>query len=314
MAVIHADGNGVGARLNRWKMKTGAPNGSGMADKVRQEMHVEEFFYTMRVAVRRAVVGAVEKTFQDWTEPTLPYQFLMLGGDDLLLICRPCFAFKFLVEYALGLRAIKLADGQPLTIGAGVAIASHHFPFHRLHHLAEALAGSAKRLSRAVSPAISTVDWQVVTQSWTEDPAALRRRESHPVYRGAEGVEQLALSGRPYAILGEDGLQGLLTRVEKVREIERTDRENSAARSQLRALPAALRAGRLHGELAFRCLAPETRTVLEGVGYQDTPWRDVDRDSEAGSDPGREQRSHHRYGSDLVDLIELLEIPRLGRS
>lgn len=180
LAVIHADGNGLGRRFNQWRSEGAA--GSGSLAALQREVRNERFFHGMRVAVRRALTDAVAETFGGWAGQYSPYQVLMLGGDDLLLICRARYALPFLIAYAQRLAdpKLKLPDCRPLSIGAGVVIARHTFPFHRLHALAEALAGSAKRLHRARQdgaerPEISVADWMVVTNAWALGRRSRRR-------------------------------------------------------------------------------------------------------------------------------------------
>jgi len=210
LAVIHADGNSVGSRFLDWR-KTYNPNDNqdSVHDFLLEEAHGEQFFHSMRVAVRRAVIDGLTQTFYGFKGKFRPYQLLMLGGDDLLLVCQAKYAFDFLVHYADALTRIKLVDGKTLSIGAGVVIASPNLPFHHLHHLAEELAGSAKRLYRSdPDKNLSVVDWVVSSNSWVNDPIALR--QGNEDYQGDAVVsyevngqaETLALSGRPYPILG----------------------------------------------------------------------------------------------------------------
>jgi hypothetical protein len=149
IALIHADGNRIGERLANYR--------NGYPGRWRKEVQTEHFFHRMRVIVRTAVLDALRRVFPNDVlrahRGCIPYQLLMLGGDDLLLICRPDFALPFVQAYAQALAdSPPLADGAPLSIGAGVVIAKHTLPFHRLHALAEELAGSAKRLYLRAAP------------------------------------------------------------------------------------------------------------------------------------------------------------------
>ena len=96
----------------------------------------------MRVAVRQALIEALNKTFcpdnfnkikkvDKNGNKIRPYQFLMLGGDDILLLTRPQDAFQFLVDFAEELKKHPVPDEEhkPISIGAGVVIASHKLPF-----------------------------------------------------------------------------------------------------------------------------------------------------------------------------------------
>jgi len=247
--------------------------------------------------VRRSVVEALEQTFGCKSYPpnaVRPYQLLMLGGDDLLMVCPAADALAFLQHYACALKNYPLPGGNPLGIGAGVVIANPSVPFYRLHAITEALAASAKRLCRALDqPETSFADWMVYTQSWTDDPIEVRQRYLRNRYRLSDaGPEQLlALSGKPYPILGSglDTLQGLL-------EASRVLKDE-AARSQLRDLVEWLPRGRHQATLRWRELPTETRELLKRAGLEQL-WQPVDGKG---------------WKTPLADLVEIYEISRLGR-
>jgi len=324
LAVIHADGNRVGLRYARFcdryrkgedpSVKIDGDDSAQTAgrgdDYLSLEGFGEAFYYSMRVAVRSAVLDALKETFAGFQGTNRPFQLLMLGGDDLLLLCRARFALRFLVAYARGLRSIGLADTEgddprPLSIGAGVVIARPSVPFHRLHALAEDLAGSAKRLDRATGadgPGVSVVDWMVFSESWADEVTAVRRREAKVCYRLADGNEEwLALTGRPYRILRpeqgeEDSLEALLDDAAHL---------PGAARSQLRQITLDLYQGRRWAQLRWHELPEETRAALQQAGVT-APWRYL------GQQPLGD-RTASRFVTRLADLVELSEFAYLGR-
>jgi hypothetical protein len=284
LALIHADGNGIGKRYSDWKK-------DAQGDAVTKEAHGEAFFHSMRVAVRRAVVDALGKTFTQG-DGKRPYEVLMLGGDDLLLICRADKALDFACNYAKELENYKLADGKRLNVALGVAIARHTYPLHRLHELAEELASSAKRLSRAQARAkddanASVIDWQVVTQSWFTGVAEARRQSERIAYTVDGKAETLLLTRRPYPVLGDDGLEGLLEAVGKLDGMD----DEKAARSPLRALRSACEQGRLAGEMAFANYPVSVKQAFGGSLWQAVNGYHLTR---------------------ALDIIGIREIPRLG--
>lgn len=285
LAVIHADGNGIGSRVP----------GTYKGDFSKQ-LEAQAFFRTSRAANRAAVSKAIEVTFHN-NEPVRPYQILMLGGDDLLLVCRASFALPFLVKYAEELQNYALYDGQPLTIGAGVAIARPTVPFYRLHQIAEDLASSAKRLYRGLAKEekTSVADWAVFSSSWSNDSIDVRIHESLVAVDGWT----LVLSGRPLPILGDglDCMTGLVSRAKKLNDCVK---KGTAARSQLRALAEELAKGWFSGKAAFFGMAPETMKALKDVGIEE-PWQ--------------EHSDEEKWAlSRIPDLVEVFEIGRLGRS
>lgn len=251
LAIVHADGNSIGARYNAWQQLADEKNLQGLE----KEIHGEHFFHSMRVAVRQALTEASKKIFQDSPEA---YQLLMLGGDDLLLACASQYALPFAQAYSQALTQTTLADGKPLTLGIGVVIAKPSFPFYRLHALADELATSAKQLFRANEEVGSVIDWYVTSNSWVND-AISQRKESNK-------IESLILSHKPYAVLGEHSLEKLLGAANQLQHSE------NFARSQLRTLVETLRLGRTQAELTWLELPEKLQKTINELltqfGYQ----------------------------------------------
>lgn len=247
LALIHADGNGVGSGL-----------GEGKTDSERAA-----FFHRNRVLLRRAVRKAIDTHCPD--QGQAPLTPLMLGGDDLLLVTRAGIALPFVVTLCEELDALQKDDnGFKLTLGVGVVIARHTVPIHRQHELAEQLASSAKRRFRGLGAGnkCSVVDWAVFSTAWVDDPEVVRRRDW---LRGSDD-DLRVLSQRPIDVLGEtriDSLQGLLRGV---------DRLACAPRSQLRHLVDQLARGRALSELAFAELSQRARKPLADAGVNEL-WR-----------------------------------------
>ena len=276
LALIHADGNGVGS-------------GADKSDSERAA-----FFHRNRVLLRRAVKEAIDdacandKVGKD--ESPAPVIPLMLGGDDLLIVCRARVALPFVLKLCESLDAIQIdGNGFKLTLGIGVVIAKHTIPIHRLHEVAEQLASSAKRRFRGLKEAgemsRSVVDWAVFSTAWVDDPEEVRRRDW---LRGSDN-DLRVLSQRPVDVLGQglNSLQGLVNGAEKLKH---------APRSQLRYLVDQLPRGRALSELAFAELPPEAKGPLAEAGVT-TPWRPAGKVSLTS----------------LLDLVEITEIARLGR-
>lgn len=310
IALIHADGNDIGKRYKEWRNRQ---------TESEKEAAGEAFFYHMRVAVRRAVVTALDKTFgggEPQPSEARPYEVLMLGGDDLLLVCRAEKALLFAKHYTEALHDEKnyLIDGENntkrrLDVAIGVAIAKHTYPLHRLHELAESLASSAKRLYRSLEDKDkdSVIDWQVVTQSWFPDVAAVRRQSERIRYRvrrsgnNGESVEEtLLLTNRPYRVTGEDNLEQLLASADIIKSSDQKNQseQEKIPRSPLRALRAACEQGRLTAEMAYAHLSSETQQALTGSNVL---W-----------EPPPPQQGNASYSTRALDVIDIAEISRLG--
>lgn len=251
LALIHADGNGVGSGLGK--------------DKTDGERAT--FFHKNRVLLRRALQKAIDAHCPDTGRaPLIP---LMLGGDDLLLVTRAGIALPFVVRLCEELEALQEgSNGFKLTLGVGVVFAKHTIPVHRLHEVAEQLASSAKRRFRGIKDGEekrSVVDWAVFSTAWVDDPEEVRRRD----WLRGSGDELRVLSQRPIDVLGErriDSLQGLVGGAGQL---------TRAPRSQLRYLIEQLSRGRALSELAFAELSQEAKGPLAEAGVKE-PWRRAD--------------------------------------
>lgn len=287
LALIHADGNNIGQRYQKWRTTFAQHTPTDPTDKLQAEAHGEAFFHSMRVAVRRGLVSALATVFKD--KPS-SYQLLMLGGDDLLLVCAARYALPFVCAYAQALDTIKLADGQTLSIGAGVAIAKKTFPFHRLHAVAEELASSAKQRHRADPSLGSVVDWHVNANAWIDDFIQQRRMDSR--------THQAVLSAKPYPVLGlgRQSLEQLLIVADAL------DANDQVARSQLRRVVEMLRQGKHIGQLAFAEL-PKAMRCAVSQQLQHLGYADLFLPSQSSPHPSLSQ-------SLFSDVVELIEIKR----
>jgi len=276
LALIHADGNNVG------RSKPGDAVGDA------------RFFHQNRVLLRQAVKEAMndacDKDEARKNESPAPLVPLMLGGDDLLLVCRARVALAFVVKLCEELGALQTnTNGFKLTLGVGVVIAKHTIPIHRLHEVAEQLASSAKRRFRGLKDGEakrSVVDWAVYSSAWVHDPEEVRRRD----WLRGSGNELRVLSQRPVDVLGQglDSLQGLVRGAQQIAR---------APRSPLRYLVDQLPRGRALSELAFAELPHEAKGPLAEAGVTE-PWR----------------RAGTASITALLDLVEIAEIARLGRN
>lgn len=294
LALIHADGNGLGKAMQKLQKQD---------NWLDNEAQIEHFFQTMRVTLRCALEKAVEQLFKHKEKQGL--HILMLGGDDLLVACRAPLALEFVQLLGQALVDIQQESTgfSELTIGAGVAIAKPAFPFHKLHEMAEELASSAKRLIREMENPVSVVDWATCSESWYGDLKQVRRQSQLLHYSLNGQTETLALSAKPYRILNattpdnstETTQWSLAALLEKQSQCA-----DLAARSQLRHLVQQMKLGKRQADLVFHNLqisSPATWQVLQDSGFKDSIWQ-ATTDSQC-------------WLSYFADLVEITEIPKL---
>lgn len=293
LAVIHADGNGVGGEL--------AP--------LPPAHQCAYFFHRNRVAMKIALAHALAEISADEAKATgtsiSPLLPLMLGGDDLLVACRADQAMRFVVSLCQRLKAWQRESPPPpqhprpdfqLTLGIGVVFAPYTLPFNRLHEAAEALASSAKR--HKDKKLHSVVDWAICTSAWV-DKDVLATREAWCC--GPPTAPRL-LSRRPLTVLHDDAASysSLQRLVEQAAQLEKAP---GVARSQLHYLADQLGRGAALADLAWEELPDDTRRALRQAGISQL-WEPLH------ADPPR--RPHAAQLTSMRDLVEIFEIPHLG--
>jgi CRISPR/Cas system-associated protein Cas10 (large subunit of type III CRISPR-Cas system) len=152
IAVIHSDGNGLGALLQQL--------GEYLSkDSSKIKKAYKEFSYILDKSTKEAAKKAYEKTKEIY--PDMKIRPLILGGDDLSVICDANSALEFtnnylkefekstrenFKEFVEEFELYMLQDG--LTACAGITYANKKFPFHYAISLAEELCQEAKNVSR----------------------------------------------------------------------------------------------------------------------------------------------------------------------
>lgn len=269
-AVVHADGNGLGRIFLDFDRHCGVVNATGNEHYVEQ---LQKFSIALEEATETAFTVALEafpahpvrrgRTRGLWV-PVFP---LVLGGDDLTVICDGRYALAFTRRFLTAFeqqtgradhhdgvisRIANAALGQPrLGICAGVAIIKPHFPFHSAYGLAEELLKSAKNVKQRLQhthngkdgpfPA-SALDFHILYDASFTDLDTVRE---HLNLGG-----HTRLTARPYvttppaqlpvghAWAGAHHLNGLLQRVRAI--LREDDGRRTLPNSQLHVLREAL--------------------------------------------------------------------------
>lgn len=153
IAVIHADGNGLGQVLP----KIG-----------KSEQSLSEFSNTLRISTQNAAYKAYKKIIplDDGMTKAIPFRPIILGGDDLTIICKGNLAIPF-TKYFLhyfeqetgkNLKAILKSSNcgfSHLTACAGISFIKSSFPFYYGYDLAETLCSEAKNIAKDPSNMIN---------------------------------------------------------------------------------------------------------------------------------------------------------------
>jgi len=166
IAVIHADGNSLGKILQKMS--------SELHNNTEQENAYRDFSKALDVATKKAAQSAFGRAIlnphtgssdmgkvKDWKYPIRP---VLLGGDDLTVICRADIAIEFTNEFLIAfeectrrelkklVKKYKISSFKKgLTACAGIAFIKSSFPFHYAVDLAESLCSHAKIKAKEIN-------------------------------------------------------------------------------------------------------------------------------------------------------------------
>lgn len=256
---IYADGNRMGEVVKH------------LAEVFRDEQSAKPaykaFSRIIDEATRQAAVDAVMAKVDLGAEKgwfrSIPAEFIMAGGDDLMLIVPAQNALDVAALFVetfqartLDLQKRYVEDGelsdifspQGLTTSAGVVIAHAHYPVSDLMSLARDLMKLAKKKSAMAAKAdagfdkpleMGTLDFMVLTESVSEPGKDRRVREYTQKVPGSHnGGRKVLLTERPYTAAG----------VKKLLSIIRDLKRSAVPRTKLKALYSALFRGTMQAQ------------------------------------------------------------------
>ncbi|MCI0694051.1 hypothetical protein L0337_18840 [candidate division KSB1 bacterium] len=277
IAVVHADGNGIGQRIkiigeqykrpednDAYKVKIGEFS-KALEQASQKALH--EVFDVLMKRIKQVwgdriihtnllgnELAKIElKEFEENWGYYLPFRPIVFGGDDVTFVCDGRLGLSLAIVYlqAFEKYTTNLPDGEgPATACAGVAIVKTHYPFARAYALAEELCQSAKRYRRMNQDKNenkkegSYLDWHFALSGLSGDIKEIRQRE----FTTTEG----SLTLRPVA-LGENtrdphrSWQVIMKGVEAFQDLKLHADEKkphwSTRRNKIKALRDALRLG-----------------------------------------------------------------------
>ncbi len=217
VAIVHADGNGVGGLFHRfWDYAISEEEAARPSQANRTYVgRLREFSLALEActlaACQRALPAVPLEEAEDGQHyrPLVP---LVLGGDDVTVYCAgrsalrfaQCFLTAFEQETAKCPAVSQIAaraclDASRLAASAGVAIVKPHFPFHTAYELAEELCTSAKEVKARVrqgevSWPCSSLDFHVLYDTMVVNLRDLRERNR------PEGLRDTYLHARPFVV------------------------------------------------------------------------------------------------------------------
>lgn len=352
-AVIHADGNGLGQIFLDFNNYAGFDqkgiwNGRQYLDEYRKfsialdvctitatKISLEHLwgFIAKRKAVEQQK-GVSELSGDVLKKLKLPVVPLVLGGDDLTVLCDGEYALKFTQDFLTAFEeetkkthdlvgdivkqiALKAFSKDYLGICAGVAIIKPHFPFHQAYELAEQLLKSAKQVKEKIKHVqkgeevalpSSALDFHILYDSAYSELEIIRERLR------VDG-EETWLYAKPYVVTGEKELinaidktwfdnrkfSQLENRVNRMRTRDNDDPSKRALpNNQLHSLREALFLGSREAE---------ARVNLIIQRYENKGFKDLLVDEKAlffaETDYKKKERATHFM--DALDVVEFWE-------
>lgn len=187
IAVIHADGNGLGQIVQKIGHDTENFKAFSKAlDEATKAAAVDAFNYL-----------AKEKFFD--VQGLIPIRPIVLGGDDFTVVCRADFALVYVQKFLEAFEsrtgngvlaellkkfAVFKNNENKLTACAGIAFVKSSYPFYFAYDLAETLCGIAKKDAKNPADpselAPSCLMFHKVQSSFVEDFESIAEKELRP--------------------------------------------------------------------------------------------------------------------------------------
>lgn len=198
VAVIHADGNGLGQVVQKIGSK---------------KDEYKRFSRKLDKATKAAAIVAFNSLAKNHNWNIIPIRPIVLGGDDLTVICRADLALDYVTAFIENfekytafdeLDGVFLNNEKKLTACAGIAFIKSSYPFYYGYSLAEALCTRAKADAKKgmiqrngqMSLPPSCLMFHKVQDSFVEQYSEIVKRELSP-------QKNISFEFGPYYILSE---------------------------------------------------------------------------------------------------------------
>lgn len=201
VGLIHADGNGLGEFLHAFF--------EILKDKTDDQYYQAYSTFTQGLEVATLAAGsqATQQVFitasdliseKDIDKMVIPMRPIILGGDDLTVICRADKAFEFAQAFVEAfeqqtktlMQSFNIARHRKMTACAGIAFVKSNQPFFMAAHLAESLCSAAKIQSRMAIQSSeektipSSLAFHLISNSLFEDAKVALNQELQANHEG----------------------------------------------------------------------------------------------------------------------------------
>ena len=148
IAIVHIDGNNMGAKFR--ECKTSAER-SNLSKRVNAHT-INSFKKLVEWIAEKYDVLKDQEKFEFKSDNLLPIRPIIVGGDDITFVCNACIA----VQSAHYLMKQLLEGEDKIYSCAGIAIIPTSYPFFRGYEMAEQLCDNAKSRMRKYNKAYET--------------------------------------------------------------------------------------------------------------------------------------------------------------
>lgn len=198
LALIHIDGNGLGKQLRALRKALENQPDDVFSTAFRQ--FSDALAKATELAAAEATLWLYQTQLKKASVTYLAMRPLVLGGDDITLLCRAdlalgyatrfCRAFrKYSAEQLKGLHTRYLkgsADLLPyLTASGGILYHKANHPFMLCHHLVEGLCSEAKTVTKATPTVLpASLSFYRISKALAEDIRVLRGQSQQWLWKG----------------------------------------------------------------------------------------------------------------------------------
>ena len=143
IAVVHADGNGLGQLLQNQKNNP--------------DFDIKNFSQSLdacTVNSARNAFGYIKEVYDKDSKDKYPFRPIVLGGDDFTFVCKADDAVEFTKRFMLEFEKNSAnsselnKNGGKLTVCAGIAFVKKNYPMYYAYELAESLCSLAKKKAK----------------------------------------------------------------------------------------------------------------------------------------------------------------------
>jgi hypothetical protein len=186
-AVIHADGNGMGKRFQKYGDKR--ENRDYINEMRKLSCSIQEAGQKALIAVTKTIINSISEAkvigklgeFSLKGKYYLPFRPLVYGGDDTTFVCEGRLGLELAALYLRELEKQTVADGKKLKACAGICVVKTHYPFARAYEISEALCREAKKFvkeKKEFEPeGFSALDWHLAASGLSGSISEIRQRE-----------------------------------------------------------------------------------------------------------------------------------------